>query len=81
MWEVIVFGWEVTYKEEFSPASDGSDSVVIQKGRKISGQEGSIRNCFTSEEPGTILLTIENTALIKKKRIYYRYKIKDHGTS
>lgn len=81
MWEVIVLGWEVNYKEEFIPTHEGSYGIIVQRGRRIGVKEGSIRNSFTNNEPGNIVLTIENGALIKKKRICYRYKIKNRSSS
>ena len=78
---VLVSGWEVNYKEEFIPTDDGSYSVIIQRRKKISGHEGPIRNSFTCKEPGNIVLTIENGALIKKKRICYRYKMMNRSSS
>nr|XP_011468862.1 PREDICTED: patellin-5-like [Fragaria vesca subsp. vesca] len=81
MWEVLVSGWEVNYKEEFIPTDDSSYSVIIQRRKKISGHEGPIRNSFTCKEPGNIVLTIENGALIKKKRICYRYKMMNRSSS
>lgn len=80
MWEVIVLGWEVNYKEEFIPTHEGSYGIIVQRGRRIGVKEGSIRNSFTINEPGNIVLTIENGALIKKKRICYRYKIKNSSS-
>ncbi|KAL6201848.1 hypothetical protein ACLB2K_025560 [Fragaria x ananassa] len=81
MWEILVSGWEVNYKEESIPTDDGSYSVIIQRRKKISGHEGPIRNSFTCKEPGNIVLTIENGALIKKKRICYRYKMMNRSSS
>ncbi|KAM5586802.1 hypothetical protein ABKV19_005638 [Rosa sericea] len=81
MWEVLVSGWEVNYKEEFIPTEEGSYGIIVQRSRRIGAQDGSIRNSFTTKEPGMIVLTIENGALIKKKRICYRYKIKNRSSS
>ena len=66
-------GWEVNYKEEFIPSNEGLYMVIVQKGRRITLQEGTIRNSFTNKEPGKIVIIIENGAF-KKKRILYRFK-------
>nr|XP_028959368.1 patellin-4-like [Malus domestica] len=76
-WEITVLGWEVHYKEEFFPTDEGSYGIIIQKGRRLSAQEGSLRNSFSNNEPGNVLLTIENGSLMKKKRVCYRYKVKN----
>ncbi|XP_050221396.1 patellin-4-like [Mercurialis annua] len=75
MWDVMVSGWEVDYKEEFVPADESSYTIIVQKSRRISLQDGTIRNAFTNKEPGKIVISIENGAF-KKKRVLYRYKIK-----
>lgn len=70
-----VLGWEVNYKEEFVPSDDRSYTVIIQKGKKMGSNEGAIRNSFTTNEAGKIVLTVENSGS-KKKRLFYRYKVK-----
>lgn len=71
-----MIGWEVNYKEEFVPADEGSYTIIVQKGKKIGGtQEAPIRNSFRNNEPGKVVLTVEN-ASSKKKRVLYRYKTK-----
>ncbi|KAI4297182.1 hypothetical protein L6164_037081 [Bauhinia variegata] len=75
LWDLIVLGWEVNYKEEFVPTDEGSYTIIVQKGKKIGSQEGPIRNTFCNNEPGKVILTIENTSN-KKKRVLYRHKIK-----
>ncbi|KAJ7969203.1 patellin-4 [Quillaja saponaria] len=73
VWNLTVLGWEVYYKEEFVPSDEGSYTIIVQKGKKIGSQEGPVRNSFRNNEPGKIILTIENTSS-KKKRVLYRYK-------
>ncbi|KAK7303607.1 hypothetical protein RJT34_14517 [Clitoria ternatea] len=73
-WDLTVLGWEVSYKEEFIPTDDGSYTVIVQKGKKMGSQEGPVRNTFRNNEPGKVVLTIDNTSN-KKKRVLYRYKI------
>ncbi|XP_043699383.1 patellin-4-like [Telopea speciosissima] len=75
LWDLTVLGWEVTYKEEFVPDDEGSYTVIIQKPKKISANEEPVRNYFRNNEPGKIVLTIEN-ASYKKKRVLFRFKTK-----
>ncbi|XP_008805237.1 patellin-4-like [Phoenix dactylifera] len=72
VWDITVVGWEVTYKEEFIPDDEGSYRVLIQKEKKI---EESVRNSFYINEPGKVVLTIENRTY-KKKRVLHRSKSK-----
>lgn len=76
VWDLTVLGWEVNYKEEFVPADEGSYTIIIQKGKKMGSQEEPVRNSFRNNEPGKVVLTIENS-VSKKKRIFYRYKTKN----
>lgn len=75
LWDFVVLGWEVNYKAEFVPADEGSYTVIVHKGKKIGSQAEPIRNSFRNNEPGKIVLTIENNGL-KKKRVFYRFKVK-----
>lgn len=68
-------GWEVNYKEEFIPTDEGSYSIIVHKARKMSSNGEPIRNTFRTNEPGKIVLTIENYSS-KKKKVLYRYKTK-----
>ena len=80
IWDLTVLGWEVSYKEEFVPTDEGSYTVIVKKERKIGWlQEGSVRNSFTNNEAGNVVLTVENGSF-KKKRILYRYKTKNRST-
>ena len=72
MWEVMVVGWDVTYKDEFIPNDEGSYKILLQK-KKINGE--TVRHSFYINEPGKILITIKNTTYIKK-RAFIRYKTK-----
>ncbi|KAL5140798.1 Patellin-4 [Glycine soja] len=72
-WDLTVLGWELSYKEEFVPTDEGSYTVIVQKGKKMGSQEGPVRNTFRNNEPGKVVLTIENTSN-KKKKVLYRYK-------
>ncbi|XP_042479096.1 patellin-4-like [Macadamia integrifolia] len=75
LWDVTVLGWEVTYKEEFVPDDEGSYTVIVQKPKKISANEEPLRNSFRNNEPGKIVLTIENGSY-RKKRVLFRFKTK-----
>jgi hypothetical protein len=79
MWDLTVLGWEVSYKEEFVPSHEGSYSIIVQRERKMGGQEGSIRNSFKNNEAGKVVLTIDNVSF-KKKHVLYRYKINNSSS-
>ena len=76
VWDLTVLGWEVNYKEEFVPSAESSYTLIVKKNRRIAWQEGSVRNSFRNNEPGKIVLTIEN-GQFKRKRVLYRCKTKD----
>lgn len=71
-WDLTVVGWDVMYKEEFVPEDDCSYKVLLQKPSRC-GE--SIRNSFYVNEPGAIVITIDNKTR-KKKRVLYRTKSK-----
>ncbi|KAL0909436.1 hypothetical protein M5K25_020307 [Dendrobium thyrsiflorum] len=74
LWDFVVLGWEVNYTAEFVPSDEGSYTIIVQKGKRIASQEEPIRNSFRNNEPGKVILTIENSTM-KKKRVFYRYKV------
>lgn len=74
IWDLAVLGWEVSYKEEFIPTDEGSYTVIIQKQKKMDSIEGPVRNSFKNNEPGKVVLTIQNQSK-KKKRVFYRHQI------
>lgn len=76
---MIILGWEVNYREEFLPSDEGSYGLIIQRDRKLGVQEGSIRNSFKNNEPGKVVIIVENSSL-KKKRVLYRYKTKNSSS-
>ncbi|XP_074315754.1 patellin-4-like [Silene latifolia] len=71
-WEVMVVGWDVTYKDEFIPDDEGSYKILLHKEKKI---EESVRNSFYINEPGKILISIKNGTYMKK-RVFIRHKSK-----
>lgn len=75
VWDLTVVCWEVNYKEEFVPSDEGSYTIIVQKGKKMSGSEEPVRNTFRNSEPGKIVLTVENFSN-KRKRVLYRFKTK-----
>ncbi|KAE9602739.1 hypothetical protein Lal_00049726 [Lupinus albus] len=75
-WEIRVIGWEVSYGAEFVPTSEGSYTVIIHKARKVAtSEEPVLLNTFKVDEPGKVVLTIDNSSS-KKKKILYRLKNK-----
>ncbi|KAM3361772.1 patellin-4 [Capsicum galapagoense] len=72
IWDVMIVGGEVSYKEEFVPEDETSYTIIIQKDKKVSSP---IRNAFKNTEAGKVVLTIKNSSS-KKRRAFYRHKIK-----
>ncbi|KAM0948645.1 putative major sperm protein (MSP) [Dioscorea sansibarensis] len=79
VWDVTVLGWEVNYKEEFVPEDQGSYTIIVQKSKKMGPQEELVRNCFRTNEPGKVVITIENNSF-KKKKVLYRFKTSNNNT-
>ncbi|KAL0442392.1 UNVERIFIED_CONTAM: Patellin-4 [Sesamum latifolium] len=75
IWDLIVLGWEVNYTEEFVPTDENSYTMIIQKGKKMCSDEAPVRKTFKNQEPGKIVLTVQNCSG-KKKKLFYRYKVK-----
>ncbi|CAL1402755.1 unnamed protein product [Linum trigynum] len=75
LWDATVVGGEVSYKEEFVPTDAGSYTIIIQKGKKVAAGDEPIRNTFRNNEPGKVVLTVDNCSG-KKKMVLYRYKTK-----
>ncbi|PHT55546.1 Patellin-4 [Capsicum baccatum] len=71
IWDVMIVGGEVSYKEEFVPEDETSYTIIIQKDKKVCSP---IRNAFKNTEAGKVVLTIKNSSS-KKKRAFYRHKI------
>ncbi|KAF3606017.1 hypothetical protein DY000_02047605 [Brassica cretica] len=80
VWDIVVLGWEVSYKEEFVPTNEGAYTIIVQKGKKIGSNEGPLRNSFKNSESGKIVLTVDNVSSKKKKRVLYRYKTKTESS-
>ncbi|KAF8092840.1 hypothetical protein N665_0400s0039 [Sinapis alba] len=80
VWDVVVLGWEVNYKEEFVPADEGAYTIIVQKMKKIGSNEGPVRNSFKNSESGKIVLTVDNVFSKKKKRVLYRYRTKSESS-
>ncbi|KAI3716576.1 hypothetical protein L1987_67542 [Smallanthus sonchifolius] len=75
VWEVRVVGWEVSYSAEYVPNSEGMYTINIQKPKKIAAtDEPVISHSYKINEPGKLLLTIDNPTS-KKKTLLYRFKV------
>ncbi|XP_020599998.1 patellin-4-like [Phalaenopsis equestris] len=72
VWDMVVVGWEVVYREEFIPEDEGSYKILIKVEKKL---RKPARNSFYIHEPGKLVFTIENKTS-DKKSIFYRYKFK-----
>ncbi|XP_057517638.1 patellin-6-like [Amaranthus tricolor] len=72
VWEVMVVGWEVSYKDEFIPEDEGSYKILLHKEENISK---CVRNSFYINEPGKIYISIKNATYIRKKA-FIRLKTK-----
>ncbi|KAG6398120.1 hypothetical protein SASPL_139572 [Salvia splendens] len=75
IWDVTVLGWEVSYTEEFVPADENSYTMIVHKCKKMGTDEEAVRNTFKNNEAGKIVITVHNSSG-KKKKLFYRYKIK-----
>ncbi|KAK6937981.1 CRAL-TRIO lipid binding domain [Dillenia turbinata] len=76
VWELRVVGWEVSYKAEYVPSSEHGYMVIIQKPKKMAPtDEPIISGSFKIDEPGTVMLTVDNPTS-KKKKLLYRFKVK-----
>ncbi|KAG2320606.1 hypothetical protein Bca52824_013819 [Brassica carinata] len=80
VWDVVVLGWEVNYKEEFVPADEAAYTIIVQKDKKIGSNDGPVRNSFKNSESGKIVLTVDNVSSKKKKRVLYRYRTKTESS-
>lgn len=80
IWDLTVTGWEVNYKEEFVPTDESSYALIVKRQKWMGWQEEPVRNTFKNKEPGKVVITVEN-GMFKKKRILYRYKIKESSSS
>nr|DAD19905.1 TPA_asm: hypothetical protein HUJ06_021368 [Nelumbo nucifera] len=72
IWDLMFVGRDMSYREEFIPDDECSYTVLIKKEKKVGG---SVRNSFYINEPGRVLLTVDNGSY-KKKKVYYRFKAK-----
>ncbi|KAJ6807216.1 uncharacterized protein M6B38_172355 [Iris pallida] len=76
VWELRVVGWDVALGAEFVPSSEDGYTVIIDKKKKLTaGDEPVVKNSFKINEPGKVVLTVENSSS-KKKKLLYRYKAK-----
>lgn len=76
VWELRVVGWEVSYRAEFVPNSEGAYTIIIQKPKKMSpSDEPVVHGTFKVEELGKILLIVDNPTS-KTKKLLYRFNVK-----
>ena len=67
MWDLIVGGWDVSYRSEFVLSAQGRYSTLIDKKIKFSSSDESIFNSFKASEAGKVVLIIDNSSSNKKK--------------
>ncbi|KAK9080225.1 hypothetical protein SSX86_001901 [Deinandra increscens subsp. villosa] len=73
-WEARVVGCEVSYGAEFVPSAEDGYTVIVQKSRKVNGDDKSvICGRFKCGETGKVVLTFYNQSS-KKKKVLYRFK-------
>lgn len=73
---MVVGGWELDYSAEFIPTAEGSYTVIVDKSRKMVSGDTLIHNCFTANEQGKLVLSIDNTHSRRKKVAAYRYVVR-----
>lgn len=72
-----MIGWDVSYRAEFAPTATESHHTIPEKTKKLLSVEQTIRGTFNCQEPGKLLLCINNNSASKKeKRVLYRFKVK-----
>ncbi len=72
-----MIGWDVSYGAEFAPTATESDNTIPEKIKKLLSVEQTIRGTFNCQEPGKLLLFINNNSASKKeKHVLYRFKVK-----
>ncbi|MCO5604975.1 hypothetical protein L7F22_059150 [Adiantum nelumboides] len=70
VWDITVIGWEVLYEEEFVP--DEGYIKVVQKASRIAANEEAFRNTYIADEPGKVVITVDNTTSRKRRVVVYR---------
>ncbi|XP_076949387.1 patellin-3-like [Bidens hawaiensis] len=75
VWEarVVGMGCDVSYGAEFVPGAEDGYTVIVQKSRKVTGDESVICGRFKCGETGKVVLTFFNQSS-KKKKVFYRFK-------
>ncbi|KAM0019274.1 putative CRAL-TRIO lipid binding domain, CRAL/TRIO domain, CRAL/TRIO domain superfamily, patellin [Helianthus debilis subsp. tardiflorus] len=75
VWEarVVGIGCDVSYGAEFVPSAEDGYTVIVQKSRKVTGDESVICGRFKCGETGKVVLTFFNQSS-KKKKVLYRFK-------
>nr|XP_043606964.1 patellin-1-like [Erigeron canadensis] len=75
VWEARVVGCDISYGAEFVPSAEDGYTVIVQKSRKVTGDESVISGRFKCGEAGKVVLTFYNQSS-KKKKALYRFKTK-----
>jgi hypothetical protein len=77
VWDLSVIGWDVSYGAEFTPTATESHDTIPEKTKKLLSVEQTMRGTFNCQEPGKLLLHINNNSASKKeKHVFYRFKVK-----
>ncbi|KAI3464326.1 hypothetical protein Pfo_020989 [Paulownia fortunei] len=76
-WELRVLEWGVSFDAEFVPDCEDAYTVIVHKKRKMACSDEAVVYYykFKVNEPGKIVLTIDNPTS-KRKRLMYRFKVK-----
>ena len=67
LWDLIVGGWDVSYRSEFVLSAHGSYSTLIDKNINLSSSDEPIYNSFRASEAGKVVLIIDKSSSNKKK--------------
>ncbi|KAI7744426.1 hypothetical protein M8C21_017306 [Ambrosia artemisiifolia] len=75
VWEarVVGMGCDVSYGAEFVPSAEDGYTVIVQKSRKVTGDESLISGRYKCGETGKVVLTFFSQSS-KKKKVLYRFK-------
>ncbi|PWA47964.1 hypothetical protein CTI12_AA494230 [Artemisia annua] len=71
-WDVVAGGSYFEYSCKFIPDEEASLVKMLQNPVK---KKAGVCYCYTAQEPGKIVISIHNRALLKTKLVSYRYKV------
>ena len=72
----MVGGWDLDYSAEYVPIATGSDTIAVEKSRKMAPTEEAVHNSYTAKEAGKLVLSVDNSASRKRKVAAYRYLVR-----